>query len=250
MTQATDDRAGSGALELTLDGVELPFQPGETLIEAAQRAGRPIPHLCWHPDLPAHASCRLCVVRVDGRMAAACSTRACAGQVVESEVPDLQARRKALLQMLFVEGNHFCPSCEKSGACQLQGAAYSAGMHGPHWEEFYPARPVDASHPDLLLDQNRCILCGLCVRASRELDGKNVFEIGGHGIEAHLVVNSPSGRLGDSALQLDDCAARVCPVGAILPKRVGFAVPIGQRPFDVVKPAPAAGVDRNGEGAA
>lgn len=223
----------AAASSVQLDGVELPFQDGDTLMQASVRAGRAIPHLCWHEGLSAHASCRLCMVRVNGRMSAACSTRAAAGQVVESEVPDLQERRKAMLQMLFVEGNHFCPSCEKSGGCELQGAAYNAGMHGPHWEEFYPSRSVDASHPDLLLDRNRCILCGLCVRASRQVDGKNVFEIGGHGIEAHLVVNSPSGRLAESSISKDDLAVRICPVGAILPKRVGFAVPIGSRPFDV-----------------
>jgi [NiFe] hydrogenase diaphorase moiety small subunit len=137
-----------------------------------------------------------------------------------------------MLQMLFVEGNHFCPSCEKSGQCRLQASAYDAGIVGPHFEEFYPDRPIDASHPDLLLDFNRCILCGLCVRASAERDGKNVFALGGHGIGSHLVVNSTSGRLADSDLHPDDLAANICPVGVILHKRRGFAVPIGQRRFD------------------
>jgi ferredoxin len=68
-------------------------------------------------------------------------------------------------------------------------------MEGPHFEEFYPNRQVDASHPDLMLDLNRCILCGLCVRASHDVDGKDVFAIGGHGIQTHLLVNSPSGKL-------------------------------------------------------
>jgi ferredoxin len=77
-------------------------------------------------------------------------------------------------------------------------------MEGPHFEEFYPDRPVDASHPELLLDFNRCILCELCVRASRDVDGKNVFAIGGHGIGTRLVVNSPSGRLADSDIHADD----------------------------------------------
>jgi predicted molibdopterin-dependent oxidoreductase YjgC len=89
-----------------------------------------------------------------------------AGQEVQSNTDELNAQRKTLLQMLFVEGNHFCPSCEKSGNCLLQATAYEVGMTGPHFEEFYPNRPVDASHPDVLLDLNRCILCGLCVRAS------------------------------------------------------------------------------------
>ena len=156
-----------------------------------------------------------------------------AGQEVQSNTDELNAQRKTLFQMLFVEGNHFCPSCEKSGDCLLQATAYEVGMTGPHSEELSPNRPVDASHADVLLDLNRCILCGLCVRASAMVDGKNVFAIDGHGIATRLIVNSPSGLLGDSALQLDDCAAHICPVGALLPKRRGFATPIGQRRFDI-----------------
>jgi [NiFe] hydrogenase diaphorase moiety small subunit len=216
-----------------LDGEDVPFAPGETVMQAATRAGRYVPHLCWHPDFAPHGSCRVCTVKADGRPAAACTLQAAPGMDVESDTEALNAQRKTLLQMLFVEGNHFCPSCEKSGDCRLQATAYQVGMEGPHFEEFYPDRPVDASHPDVLLDFNRCILCGLCVRASREVDGKNVFELGGHGIGTHLLVNSASGKLADTDLTPDDRAANICPVGVILPKRRGFAVPIGQRRFDL-----------------
>jgi [NiFe] hydrogenase diaphorase moiety small subunit len=91
---------------------------------------------------------------------------------------------------------------------------------------------VDASHPDFAIDYNRCILCELCVRASREVDGKNVFTISGRGIDSHLVVNSPSGKLGDSDFSASDKAAHVCPVGAILPKHKGYEQPIGERLYD------------------
>lgn len=216
-----------------LDGEDVPFGPGETLLQAATRAGRYIPHLCWHPDFPAHGSCRLCSVKVNGHAGAACSVRAGPGLEVESNTEELNGHRKTLLQMLFVEGNHFCPSCEKSGNCLLQATAYEMGMEGPHFEEFYPDRPVDASHPDILLDFNRCILCELCVRASRDVDGKNIFAISGHGIQTHLLVNSASGRLVDTPMALEDRATSICPVGVILPKRRGFAIPIGERRFDV-----------------
>ena len=215
-----------------LDGEDLPFHPGDTVLQAATRAGRYIPHLCWHPDFPAHGSCRVCSVKVNGRPAAACTTRAASGLDVESRTEELNAHRKTLLQMLFVEGNHFCPSCEKSGNCLLQATAYAMGMEGPHFEEFYPDRPVDASHPDILLDFNRCILCELCVKASRDVDGKNIFAIGGRGIATHLLVNSESGKLADTTMALGDRAADICPVGVILPKRRGFVIPIGQRRFD------------------
>jgi [NiFe] hydrogenase diaphorase moiety small subunit len=216
----------------TLDGQDLPFTSGDTILQAATRAHRYIPHLCWNPEFAAHGSCRLCTVKVHGRASAACTTRASSGLEVESNTEELNGHRLTLLQMLFVEGNHFCPSCEKSGNCLLQATAYEMGMVGPHFEEFYPDRPVDASHPDILLDFNRCILCELCVRASRDVDGKNVFAMGGHGIASHLLVNSPNGKLVDTDMALADRAAGICPVGAILPKRQGFKIPIGQRRFD------------------
>ncbi len=222
----SDDRS------FLLDGEDVPYEPGETVLQAALRAGRYIPHLCWHPDFRAHGSCRLCTVKAGGRATAACTLQAAPDLEVESNTEELNALRRTLLQMLFVEGNHFCPSCEKSGHCLLQATAYELGMEGPHFEEFYPDRPVDASHPDVLLDFNRCILCELCVRASNEVDGKGVFAIGGHGIGTRLLVNSGSGRLGDTDFAATDRAAGVCPVGVILPKRRGFAVPIGDRRFD------------------
>ena len=216
----------------TLDGKTIPFEPGETILQAAGRAGVYIPHLCYHPEFKPHGSCKLCTVKINGRQTASCTMRAMAGMIVESETEELNAERRALTQMLFVEGNHFCPSCEKSGNCQLQATAYHLGMMSPHYDHFYPNRPVDASHPDVLLDFNRCILCSLCVRASRDVDGKNVFALSGRGIGTHLIVNAKSGQLGDTDFTLDDKAAQVCPVGVILPKRRGFAVPIGERKYD------------------
>lgn len=217
----------------TLDGKAIPFADGQTLIQAALAADTYIPHLCYHPDFKPHGSCKLCTVTVNGRQAAACTLLAAEGMVVESETGALNAQRLALTQMLFVEGNHFCPSCEKSGDCQLQATAYHLGMMSPHFDHFFPNRPLDASHPDFLLDFNRCILCSLCVRASRDVDGKNVFALAGRGINTHLIVNAQSGSLADTDFSATDKAAHVCPVGVILPKRRGFVVPIGERTFDL-----------------
>jgi len=220
------------SLTFTLDGKTIPFTEGQTIIQAASAAGVFIPHLCYHPEFKPHGSCKLCTVKVNGRHTASCTMRAAPGMVVESETEEINAERRALTQMLFVEGNHFCPSCEKSGDCQLQATAYHLGMMSPHYDHFFPSRPVDASHPEVLLDFNRCILCSLCVRASRDVDGKNVFALSGRGIGTHLIVNAKSGQLGDTDFTLDDKAAQVCPVGVILKKRRGFAVPIGERQYD------------------
>ena len=215
-----------------LDGKVIPFEEGETIMEAASAAGVYIPHLCHHPEFKPHGSCKLCTVSIGGRLGAACTNKAAEGMKVESETAALNADRLALTQMLFVEGNHVCPSCEKSGNCQLQAVAYHLGMLTPHFPHFYPARDVDASHPDVMLERNRYILCELCVRASRDIDGKNVFGIGGRGIKARLIVNSASGRLADTDMSVTDRAAEVCPTGAIIRKRHGFTIPIGKRLYD------------------
>jgi [NiFe] hydrogenase diaphorase moiety small subunit len=215
-----------------LDGERIRFEPGETILQAALKAGHFIPHLCANPEFTPHGSCKLCIVVVNNRTGSACVMKALPGLEVQSDTPDLNHRRRTLLQMLFVEGNHFCPGCEKSGNCKLQALAYDLEMFNDHFTHFFQNREVDASHPDFFLDRNRCINCELCVRASREVDGKNVFGLAGRSIEAHIVVNSPTGLLGDSDFAKTDKAAEVCPVGALLPKGVGFRKPIGARLYD------------------
>jgi [NiFe] hydrogenase diaphorase moiety small subunit len=217
---------------ITIDGKSIPFTDGQTIMDAALAAGVYILHLCHNPEFKPYGSCKLCTVNVNDRKMTACTMLATEGMVVENNTQELNSDRKALVQMLFVEGNHICPACEASGNCQLQAAAYYLSMMNPNFTQFYQSHEVDASHPDIFLDLNRCILCELCVRASREVDGKNVFGISGRGIGTRLVVNSASGRLGDTNLSVSDRAAHVCPTGAILIKRQGYKIPIGQRTFD------------------
>jgi [NiFe] hydrogenase diaphorase moiety small subunit len=215
-----------------LDGIEVPFDPGQSVLHAALAAGRYIPHLCYHPEFTGHGSCKLCTARVDGRTVATCTTPADSAIEVLSDTEELTGLRRTLVQMLFAEGNHFCPSCEQSGNCVLQALGYDLGVLTAGFRHFFPDRPVDASHPQVLLDLNRCVLCELCVRASRDVDHKQVFALGGRGVNKHLIVNAESGRLADTDVATGDKALGVCPVGAIIRKRVGFAVPIGQRRFD------------------
>ena len=219
--------------EFKLDDHSVSFKEGQTIMQAALGAGLYIPHLCFHPDFKPHGSCRVCIVHTNGRYVSSCTTLAEQGAQVLSEQAEVQRQRRNLLEMLFIEGNHVCPSCEKSGSCTLQSVAEYCGMLSPSLPFQFPQRKVDASHPDTMLDFNRCILCELCVRASREVDRKSVFAIAGRGIQAHLVVDSDDGRLVNSRFASTDRAASVCPVGVILPKHKGFEKPIGQRGFDL-----------------
>lgn len=217
---------------IIIDGQEIPFTKGQTIMDAALAARVYIPHLCHYPGLTPRGNCRLCTVDIGSKSVAACITPAAAGQEISNNTSALNDARKSITQMLFIEGDHICPSCEKTGNCKLQAMGYYLGMLDGHFPQFYQHREVDASHARILLDRARCILCDLCVRASREVDKKNVFAIAGRGTEARLIVNSLTGKLADSNIEPGDLAANICPVGAILIKEQGYQVPIGQRIYD------------------
>ena len=214
-----------------LDGVEVNAKSGQTILEAADEAGIYIPRLCAQKDLEPYGSCRVCIVFVNGRAQSACTEPVAPGIVVENNTDAIMAIRKQIIEMLFVEGNHFCMSCEKSGNCELQALAYRFGILATSFPYQFPKRKVDASHPDILIDRNRCIHCGRCVRSSRDLDKKHVFQFVGRGPHRKVEVNSPV-NLAGTDIDVTDKAVDMCPVGAILRKRVGFKIPVGERLYD------------------
>ena len=221
----------SEPVRFMLDGKEIEAEPGMTILEAAEAAGVYIPRLCHMEGLEPYGGCRVCTVKVNGRPTSSCTQPVEGGIAVESETEEITRWRKTVVEMLFVEGNHFCMFCEKSGNCELQAVAYRLGIATPRFDYMWPKREVDASHPDILLDHNRCIRCARCVRASRDLDGKSVFGFAGRGASRRLVVNA-NARLVDSDLDAAEAAVDVCPVGAILRKRTAFRTPLGKRAYD------------------
>jgi [NiFe] hydrogenase diaphorase moiety small subunit len=221
----------SEKITFILDGENVQGEPGQTIMQAADALGKYIPRLCAHKDLIPHGSCRVCTVLVNGRPQSACTQPIANGILVENQSEKVSRLRSSLIEMLFVEGNHFCMFCEKSGNCELQALAYRFGITAPRHPYQFPHRDLDASHPDIFLDRNRCVLCGRCVRASRDIDGKNVFQFVGRGRNKRIAVDARTGLSGTDAA-VTDKAIEVCPVGAILRKRVGFAVPVGRRLYD------------------
>jgi [NiFe] hydrogenase diaphorase moiety small subunit len=218
-------------ISFAIDGVTVEGAPGQTILEAADQAGIYIPRLCKMKGMMPFGSCRVCTVLVNGRPQSACTQPIASNMIVENNIDKLTSFRRSIIEMLFVEGNHFCMFCEKSGNCELQAMAYRLGITAPRYPYMFPKREVDASHPDVMLDRNRCILCGRCVLTSKTVDGKNVFQFIGRGANKRLAVNAEV-KLADTDLKVADKAAEVCPVGCIIKKRVGYAVPIGERKYD------------------
>ncbi|NPD68182.1 2Fe-2S iron-sulfur cluster binding domain-containing protein (plasmid) [Lichenicola cladoniae] len=219
-------------IRFTVDGIEIEAVAGQTVIEACDAAGIYIPRLCHHPDLAPAGQCRVCTCTINGRNGAACVTPAMQGMVVENETKPLNDDRRAIIEMLFVEGNHPCVYCVASGDCELQALGYRLGLDAPKQPYLWPGRPLDTTHPDIILDHDRCILCSRCIRASRMEDGKTVFGFEGRGIAMRLNVDAQGG-LGETQMAAIDRAASVCPVACIVIKRDSYKVPNGKRRFDV-----------------
>ena len=218
-------------ITFTIDEVEVKAAPGQTIMEAADAAGIYIPRLCSLKGLSPFGSCRVCTVMVNGRPQSSCTQPATDGAVVENDTERLHGIRLDIVEMLFVEGNHFCMFCEKSGNCELQAMGYRLGMLEPKYPRLWPQRDVDATHPDVVIDRNRCILCARCVRASREQDGKCIVGFVGRGPHKRIAPNSSDGLAGTDTGAADRAVA-ACPVGSLMRKRVGFATPIGRRLYD------------------
>lgn len=222
----------SQVVKFTIDGTECMAAKGQFLVDAAKENGIYIPTLCNYPGIKPKGSCRICTVKVNGRLMTACTTPVTDGMDVENNVEEINELRKQILELFFVEGNHFCPACEKGGNCELQALAYRFKIMAPRYPFAFPQREVDASNPKLVKDQNRCILCKRCIRAIFDEKGRTIFAYKRRSNRVEIGIDPKLGKqlTDETALKAMD----ICPVGALLVREKGFETPIGERKFDKV----------------
>jgi [NiFe] hydrogenase diaphorase moiety small subunit len=220
-------------VEFTIDGVTVTATEGQSLVQAAAEHGVYVPTLCYHPDKEPLGTCRVCSVRLNGHVVAGCTVPVRDGLVVEVDAPDLERMRRGVVELLFVEGTHNCPSCEKSGRCRLQSVAYEVDMQASEFPYRYPVRVAEHAAKEIWLERDRCILCHRCVEYVRDRDtGRKIFSMSGRGGGARIEIDVElaDAMPGEQVQQAVD----ICPVGAILHKRVGYDEPIGSRHYDRV----------------
>ncbi len=218
-------------IQITIDGREIMAKEGQSIVEAARDHGVVIPTLCDFKSLPPAGTCRVCMVQIGGRIVPGCTTPVSFGMVILNDTDDLRNLRKGLIEMLFVEGNHMCPTCEKSGNCELQNLAYQYGMLVPRFPFLFPHRKIESHLPHLLIEHNRCIQCLRCVRGVKAKDGHEIFGFIQRGINIRVTIDStdPDALTEETAQKAMD----ICPVGALIKKKTGFKLPIGKRRYDV-----------------
>jgi formate dehydrogenase major subunit len=205
-------------VNITINGKSLEIAEGTTVLRAAQAAGIDIPTLCDHPHLTPYGGCRLCLVEVEGArtLQPSCTLPVSNNMVIKTDTKKVLDARKFVLTLLFSERNHFCPYCQVTGGdCELQNAAYHEGM--THWplQPNYQPYPMDASHPYIILENNRCILCRRCVRACGELIGNFTLGFEERGAKSILVADTGV-PLGESTCISCGSCVQVCPTGALI----------------------------------
>ncbi len=213
-----------------IDGRDCTAEKGQNLIEAAKQNGIFIPTLCHFKHLNPLGSCRVCTVKNNGHTIAGCIVKVAEGMEIKVNTPELLDARKAVLEMMFVEGNHFCPSCEKSGDCDMQNLAYETGIRYTRFPHLFVDRIVDARPKRIVVNQNRCIKCQRCIEEVKTNDGYKVFHLTERGNKTHVSVDyEQEAKL--SVTQAEH-AMHICPTGSILVKGKTFSKPFGDRVFD------------------
>ena len=207
---------------LEIDGQSVTVGADLNLIEAANRIGLEIPHYCYHPGLSIAGNCRICLVEIERmpKLQIACNTRVLDGMVVHTRSPKVAAARQAVLEFLLLNHPIDCPVCDQAGECKLQDYYMDYGRYRsrmPLGRKVRKGKVIDLG-PDVLLDQERCILCTRCTRFLDEVTHTSelaVFERGDH-----CVIDVVPGRRVDNAYATN--IVDVCPVGALTSKDFRF----------------------------
>jgi [NiFe] hydrogenase diaphorase moiety small subunit len=219
-------------ITITIDGKQIETEPGLNLVQVANENGVFIPSLCYFEDIePPLGTCRVCTCKIDGVAGPACTETVRDGMVVEATTDELVDARKAIVEMMFSEGNHFCPGCQKSGDCDLQHMGYEMGLTQSRFPHVFKDRLIDFNPRRMIMEHNRCIKCLRCVKEVFTDDGKAVFSFLYRGNETRVGIDyGEEARLSEQ--QAID-AMNLCPTGAILVRGEGRARPFGARRFDM-----------------
>src|SRR5947209_8652933 len=202
--------------KITVDGKSIDARDKQMILQACNDAGLPVPQYCYHPGLSIPASCRICLVEVEGlpKLVPSCQTPVRDGMVVHTNSSKAIANQKQVMEYLLINHPLDCPVCDQAGECFLQDYSYQYGRSQSRFEEDKVKNPKKDVGQNVYLYSDRCIMCTRCVRFTREVSGTSALYVDGRGhkeeidiFPGHPVNNKLAGNVVD-----------LCPVGALLDK--------------------------------
>jgi NADH-quinone oxidoreductase subunit G len=223
-------------ISVFIDGIESKVLPGTNMIEAARKVGIQIPHYCYHRHLSLAGNCRMCLVEMgtpafdrvtkapvmgpDGRQVIqwvpkptiACATNATPGLCIRTKTKIVQDCREGIMEFLLVNHPLDCPICDQAGECSLQEYSHNYGRGASRYVEDKNAKPKHKQlGPRVILDNERCILCGRCIRFCKEVAKDEVLGFTERG--SRSTIDCFPGRTLDNNYSVN--VVDICPVGAL-----------------------------------
>jgi formate dehydrogenase alpha subunit len=206
-------------LQITVDGRNLVCQPGETILQAASKAGIHIPHLCYDPRLTPTGACRLCLVEIEGKQGTqtACTLSAEAGMVINTRSDAVVAMRRSILELFISEHNLSCPTCDMDGDCLLQDYAYEYGVNERRYPSIFPSGETGnytTGSKAISYDPSKCIRCQRCVKICAEVQGIEALTMHDRAGDV-LVTTGFDVELAESTCEMCGQCLSTCPTGAL-----------------------------------
>jgi len=206
---------------IIIDGKEIEFNAGQTVIQTARESGIDIPHFCWHPSLSVSGNCRMCLVEIEKmpKLVIACSTLASDGMVVRTQSEKAVAARNAVMEFLLINHPLDCPICDEAGECKLQDYAYQHSVGESRFieEKNHKEKRVELG-PNVMFDSDRCISCSRCIRFCDEIAGKKELTFIKRG--DRVTITTFPGKKLENPYSMN--VVDICPVGALTSRDFRF----------------------------
>ena len=214
-----------------LDGKEAEVAPGATILTAARAAAIDIPTFCYLDRLSILASCRMCLIEIEGRrkLEPACSTVVAPDMVVHTRSAKVVTAREDMLEILLANHPLDCPICDKGGECELQDTVYEYGKGDSRFHDtkrVFRTRDIELNDV-IIFNADRCIQCQRCVRVCEEVVGEVALGTAERGLDSEIT------GVGNSLKDCSHCGncIEVCPVGALMSTPYRYKA----RPWDMVQ---------------
>ncbi|MGY0612250.1 MULTISPECIES: NADH-quinone oxidoreductase subunit NuoG [unclassified Luteimonas] len=211
-----------------IDDVEMAAPKGSMIIQAADKAGIPIPRFCYHDKLAIAANCRMCLVDVEkmGKPAPACATPVMDGMRVQTRSEKALRSQRNVMEFLLINHPLDCPVCDQGGECELQDLSLGYGRSVSRFVERKRSVADEDLGPLVATEMTRCIHCTRCIRVTAEIAG--TYELGGMQRGESLEIGTYDGK--PLTTELSGNVIDVCPVGALTNKVFRFRA----RPWELI----------------